>query len=186
MNKRQNIEWTVKLIGLISGLLVVTPAAGLSTDRDKPIEIEADAAELDDRTGITVYKGNVVVIQGSMHLYGSQLTILYNDDNTLKTATMVGQPAKFRQMPDNASRGEIDGKGIKIEYLASQDRLILTEDAELTQSGKLFRAYKIEYDTQQSKMIARKAEAGETTPSGKAAGQDTGRIKVILPPKKKE
>lgn len=182
MKNRQSIKWLI----LIAGNLILHQVGALSTDKDQPIEIEADAAELDDKTGITVYTGNVVVIQGSMHLNGNKLTITYNDDNTLKAATMIGKPATFRQMPDDQDQGEIDGKGIKIDYHASDNLLVMTEDAELTQNGKLFKAYKIEYDTEKSKMLARKAQAGEKTPSGKTAKSDSGRIKVILPPKKKK
>ncbi len=178
---RRSIKWFV----LLAGALFTAQLTALQSDQEQPIEIEADAAELDDRTGITVYSGNVIVIQGSMHLYGNKLTITYNDDNSLKTANMLGKPAKFRQMPDNKAQGEIKGKGIKIEYLASENILRLTEEAELVQKGKMFRAYKIDYDTEKSKMIARKAVAGEVTPSGKTAAKNAGRIKVILPPKQK-
>lgn len=172
------------IASLLAGVLLSGAAFALSTDREQPIQIEADAAELDDASGVTVYTGNVIVTQGSMRLVGNRLTLFYNEDNTLKTATMLGQPATFKQMPDDAAQGQIDGKGIKIDYLAAQDRLVLTEDAELTQNGKLFRAYNIEYDTKKAKMVARKANQGEATPSGKAAGSNTGRIKVILPPPK--
>lgn len=180
MKNRRCIKWLI----LISGMMAMGQVAGLSTDPDQPIEIEADAAELDDKTGITVYSGNVIVIQGSMHFYGNRLTITYTDDNSLKTATMLGKPASFKQRSDDKS--EIHGKGIKIVYHATKDKLIMTEEAELTQSGKMFRAYNIEYDTEKSKMIARKAVAGEATPSGKVAQNNSGRIKVVLPPKKKK
>ena len=40
-------------------LLVPLTAAALSTDRDQPIELEADQAELDNSTGVSVYSGNV-------------------------------------------------------------------------------------------------------------------------------
>ncbi len=182
MKSYHNMKWFCLVIGMVAASQV----SGLSSDPDQPIEIEADAAELDDASGITVYTGNVLVTQGSIRLRGDKLTITYNDDNSLKTATMVGHPATFRQMPDDQNKGEIEGKGIRIEYLAPKNRLVLTEDAELTQNGKLFKAYKIEYDTEKSKMIARKAKEGEITPSGKTAKKGSGRIKVILPPKKKK
>ena len=181
MKIRQSSKWLVLTVAILTTFQVVA----LSTDKDQPIEIEADAAELDDQTGITIYSGNVIVTQGSMRLHGNKLTITYNDDNSLKTASMLGTPASFKQVPDNKSQGEIDGKGIQIDYLATDNMLVMTEEAELTQSGKLFKAYKIEYDTEKSKMIARKAVAGEATPSGKEVKKDSGRIKVILPPKKK-
>lgn len=174
-----------KGIILAASILTFTQVAALSTDQDQPIQIEADAAELDDQTGVTIYSGNVIVIQGSMTIKGNKFTLIYNDDNSLKTATMLGSPASFHQTPDGNGKGDIDGKGFKIDYLAAVNKLILTEEAQLVQNGKLFKAYNIEYDTEKSKMIARKAVAGEATPSGKSAAKNTGRIKVVLPPKKK-
>lgn len=44
-------------------------------DRDKPIQIEADRASLDQLKGITVYEGNVVVTQGTILLRAAQVTV---------------------------------------------------------------------------------------------------------------
>ena len=43
------------------------PAAlwALASDREQPITVEADGVEINDRTGVSVYKGNVVIRQGS-------------------------------------------------------------------------------------------------------------------------
>jgi lipopolysaccharide export system protein LptA len=38
----------------------------LSSDREQPINLEADAADIDDLKGISIYTGNVVLTQGSM------------------------------------------------------------------------------------------------------------------------
>ena len=45
----------------LTAILGFAPATGqaLSTDREKPIVIEAAAAEADNRTQITVYRGDV-------------------------------------------------------------------------------------------------------------------------------
>ncbi len=53
---------------------------GLSTDREQPIEIEADTAELDDIKNISIYRGNVIVIRGSIRMTGDKMTI-YNTEN---------------------------------------------------------------------------------------------------------
>ena len=38
----------------LCGLLMSGAAGALSTDKDQPIEIEADSAELDDKKGVTL------------------------------------------------------------------------------------------------------------------------------------
>jgi len=37
-------------------------------DRSQPIQLEASRGQLDQKTGISVYEGNVVITQGSMRL----------------------------------------------------------------------------------------------------------------------
>ncbi|MDX1519199.1 MAG: LptA/OstA family protein, partial [Gammaproteobacteria bacterium] len=63
-------------------LVAIAPVTfALTTDKDQPIEIEADAAELDDRKNVTVYTGNVIVTQGSIRMTGEKMTVYYTDDN---------------------------------------------------------------------------------------------------------
>ena len=49
----------------------------LSTDRDQDIEIEADSLESDDTKGLAIYKGDVVIVQGTLKITGDHVTIQY-------------------------------------------------------------------------------------------------------------
>jgi lipopolysaccharide export system protein LptA len=156
------------------------PGLALSTDKDQPIEIEADFAELDDQRGVTVYKGNVVVTQGSLRLTGDLLTVNYDDDQQLQNVFLDGRPARFRQ---TSEKGEVtNGRGRRVEYHNKESLLILVNDAWLEQAGKQLSGHRISYDTERSVLTAR-AAPGSPQP---APGQTrTDRIKVIIPPKKK-
>ena len=77
MKIRPTKKQLLSLTSAFSGLLISSLVFALSTDREQPIQIEADAAELDDASGITVYTGNVLVTQGTMRLWGNRLTILW-------------------------------------------------------------------------------------------------------------
>lgn len=46
---------------LLSGL-----AHALPSDSSQPINIQADSAELDDKRGIAIYRGDVVITQGTL------------------------------------------------------------------------------------------------------------------------
>ena len=52
--------------------LVATSAAALPEDRTQPIHLEASRGQLDQKTGISVYEGNVTISQGSCLLYTSR------------------------------------------------------------------------------------------------------------------
>ncbi len=52
--------------GLAATLVLAAPtAAALPEDRNQPIHLEASRGQLDQKTGVSVYEGNVVITQGS-------------------------------------------------------------------------------------------------------------------------
>lgn len=53
---------------LTTGVLATNLAHALPDDRTKPIEIQANSAERDAKTGVTTYTGNVDIQQGSIHI----------------------------------------------------------------------------------------------------------------------
>ena len=67
------------------------PASALSTDREEPIEIEADSAEADDLKGITIYRGDVIITQGTLRITGSQVTIHYSKGNDFEKMITLGK-----------------------------------------------------------------------------------------------
>ena len=84
---------TLPLLGAVL-LLAIMPfsALGLSSDRNQPMTIEADRATLNEKTGNSVYEGNVHVQQGSLVLQGSKMTVQLND-NTIGKIILTGSPA---------------------------------------------------------------------------------------------
>ncbi|RKZ72022.1 MAG: hypothetical protein DRQ48_01570, partial [Gammaproteobacteria bacterium] len=44
------------IIFICAGLFFTVSAWALSTDKDQPIEIEANSADLDDEKGVTIYR----------------------------------------------------------------------------------------------------------------------------------
>ncbi len=163
-----------KLVGSIVCLVsvvVCSAAMALSSDSDQPLEIEADAAELDDIRGVIIYRGNVIVTQGSMRLYGDTMTIYYADDQKLKTIFMEGNPACFRQRPDNRDK-DVEAEALRMEYHAPQKLIVLIEEATVIQGRDRFSGNRIEYDTEGGVVRARKSASGKE------------RVKMVIQPKK--
>ena len=67
-------RWLTSLVTL-SFVCAAASALAEQGDRDKPIQIEADRASLDQLKGVTVYEGNVVVTQGTILLRAAQVTV---------------------------------------------------------------------------------------------------------------
>jgi lipopolysaccharide export system protein LptA len=151
-------------------LLSLLPAIGLGLtgDRDQPINVEADRATLNEKTGYNVYEGNVRLQQGTLVLQGSKMTVQLSD-NTIDTLVLTGDPAIYRQRPDGK---EFDrhAEAARIEYYAKEDRIILLENASVWQSGdKQLRSDRIVFDLKSDTVNAGNSKPGE-------------RVQITLPP----
>ncbi|AGS39152.1 MAG: lipopolysaccharide export system protein LptA [Cycloclasticus pugetii] len=150
---------------------VTTPLWALSTDKQKPVEVEADNFNLDDAKKITVYSGNVIITQGSMEIIADKVTI-HGVRGTTDKVIAIGNPVKFKQQPDG-NQGLIRGEANRFNYLVTKDTLVLLDDATLWQNGNTFASDRIEYDSKRSIVKAGDKKAGSK------------RVKVTLEPAKK-
>jgi lipopolysaccharide export system protein LptA len=149
-------------------LLVPALAWGLTSDRDKPIQIAADRATLDEKTGIGIYEGNVHMHQGTLQLRGSKMTVKLNN-NHIELITIEGNPARFSQRPDDADTDQQAEAG-HIEYHAREQRLILQGNANIRQQGREeFSSDRIEFNLRDN-----------TVNAGGSNGD--GRVHIILQP----
>lgn len=156
----------------------------LSTDKDQPIEVEADSAELDDVKNVSVYRGNVIVVQGSIRMTGDIMTVYYTEKDELQDLILDGKPATYRQMPDKGTIYDT-AEAMHMEYHELKSLIVLTDNALVTQEGLRFSGDRIEYDTALSKVKAWSKPPAETAEQG-TAPQDGGRVKIIIKKKKKE
>jgi lipopolysaccharide export system protein LptA len=123
-----------KFIVALSLASMTNCSLALSTDKQQDIQIEADSAEMDDMKGITIYRGNVVVDQGSIHMTGHTMTV-YNDDNDeTELVIMEGQPATYRQLPEDSKIYD-EAEALQMEYYALKDYVILIDKALVTQAA---------------------------------------------------
>jgi lipopolysaccharide export system protein LptA len=127
-------------------VLMMLPACAwaLSTDKDQPMRIEADRVELDDATGISTYRGNVKVTQGTLVITGDMMTI-YSKNNEIRKVIMDGNPATYRQRPDGKEQ-DVRASSRRMEYYTDPEHIILLKQAEVNQQGDQLRSERIEYD----------------------------------------
>ncbi|MCY1260253.1 Lipopolysaccharide export system protein LptA [compost metagenome] len=174
----------MRLVNTLPLLLSLAAAIGspaawaLPTDREQPIRVQADSAELDDRQGVAVYRGDVIVTQGSMKLTGHTVTLKQNKEGDIEIVTSVGKPAYFEQKPE-VDKPITQAYGITIQYFVTQNRVILIDQAKVIQEGNTFEGEKIVYDTQRQIVNAGRATGSQvTTPRP--------RIDMVIQPKKKQ
>lgn len=157
-------------------------AEALSSDREQPIVIEAGAAEADNRAQVTIYKGDVVITQGTLRITGDTVWIHYDDANTITKAISVGKPAKFRQLPDD-KEDYMTAHADRMEYHADKDLILLLGNARYGEGQDRITAQRIVYDSRRGRV-----KAGASPGDGQKAEDETqgsGRVRITITPKKK-
>lgn len=168
---------TIPLLLSLSSALFSAGAAALPTDREQPIRVQADSAELDDKQGVAVYRGGVVITQGTLKITGETVTITQTPKGDIDVFTSVGKPAYYEQQP-SADKQIVKAYGITIQYYASNERIVLIDQAKVIQEGNTFEGEKIVYDTKRQIVNAGRANGTSlTTPRP--------RIDMVILPKNK-
>ncbi len=110
----------------------ISPAA------DAPaVEIAADHWQADQRAGVAVYSGNVVITRGTARITAAEARLeLVN--GKLQAATIVGAPATFDLQP--ADGPPIKGQAQRIEYDAQAETAVLTGQARVAQGSDTLQA----------------------------------------------
>ncbi|MCX7256108.1 MAG: lipopolysaccharide transport periplasmic protein LptA [Polaromonas sp.] len=102
----------------------VLPAAAEKADRDKPMNIEADALRYDDLNQSSVFTGNVVITKGSTVIRGGQVNVSQDAQGYQKAIATAapGKLAYYRKKRDGVDEF-IEGEGERIEYDGHTDQV---------------------------------------------------------------
>jgi len=150
------------------------PAAAEKADREKDINIAADAGSLDDKTRVAVWDGNVVITQGTMRITAAKVTVR-EDAERFKSYVATGAPVTFRQKRDQAD-DYIEGWAARAEFDDRSAKLKLYDKARLKSVQGEITGDLITYDTN--------LELFEVT-GGPQSGMPSARVKAtLIPPKK--
>ena len=155
-----------KLVFALVFMLVLSGYANaLSDDSTKPINIQADSAEINDITGISTYKGNVEIVQGSMRLTGD-VVVLETKNKKVKKITAKGKLSTFKQQTDDGRL--INAEAEKMVYSITENKIVLTNNAKLTEAGNTFTSDSITFFTDK-----------EIVKAGSTSGNDRVNIMVF-------
>jgi len=160
-------------LGLAAIMTVVT-AHALPDDRKQPIEIAANSAERNGKTGVTTYTGNVDIRQGSIHI-AADTVVLNSKNDELTHIQANGTPATYTQQlsgPDD----KVDASASQIHFDVAKDQITLQGNGSLKQQGSSISGDHIEYDTKSERVRAQAAESGSS--------DNSRRITVVIPPAK--
>lgn len=86
---------------LLANLLFWLASVGfaLKTDTALPLTIEADHATFNRLTGVSIYEGHVVVVQGTSTLLADKIVTQSDKINRLESLVATGNPAYYQTQP---------------------------------------------------------------------------------------
>ena len=117
-----------------------------SDDSEKPIHITADTAELNDKTGVSIYRGEVEMVQGTIILTGDIITVYSKDDEVTKMIS-VGDLATYTETTDE---GEIVyAESEEMIHNSLEKKVELFRRGKVTKNGNIIRSDYILYLTEE-------------------------------------
>lgn len=147
------------LLGLVLCCGLAPPTAALESDKDAPIEVQADSAELDDKQSISLYLGNVEVQQGSMRIQADEVLVHHKDDRRPRKIIAIGNPARYRQLLDDDPE-EVRANAQRMELEVDREEVTLIDDAELIQGEDRFASDRIVYNRTTDRLTAGSSASG--------------------------
>lgn len=161
------------LIMLLGALVIRQEAVALTADRQHPIHIQADTAVIDNTKGTSIYRGNVIIEQGTLLINADEIEIITSNREVIQIIASADTDSKklahYEQLPDD-SDDRVIADARKIVYLVQEERLHLSGNGTLKQAKDVLKGELIYYDVRQGIM------------SLKSTSKD-GRIDMTINPK---
>ena len=165
-NVSKNINHSADFLGasFILPIFILSMAFSPSwaDQSSQPIQISADNAQSIGNLGQTIYRGNVIVEQGSLLLRGDMVTVtaFYNSNTSeedlekYSAIEAIGKPAFFHQH-DNSGLVTVKAEAKKLEYFIESGIIRLQGNASIDQAGYIVTGDKIEYSTHMQSIKAK-------------------------------
>ncbi len=137
--------------------LLAVPLCVLAGDNDRqlPVRLRADRIDVDQKKGLSLYRGNVVFSQGTLRLSAARAEV-QSRANTLETVTAEGKPVTFRHRPEGLAEF-IEGEASRAVYHAPTRRVDLYGAVQVQRGRDLFRSAVLHYDIENQSMVGESA-----------------------------
>ena len=163
----------IRSLPLLAILMIPQLALALASDRGKPIEIESNSADIDNKKGVSIYRGDVVMVQGTTRITGDTVTIYSKERSVTKViAKGVNTRAYYEEQQDKG-QGTLQAWGHTINYDVLKENIELIKNAELAQKGDTFKGENIHYNLTLQTVNAK----------GKPREGNSGRVQMVIQPR---
>jgi lipopolysaccharide export system protein LptA len=172
--QQRSIRALVALFTL--GVACAVPGVTLAekSDRNKPVNVEADKLTIDDNKKESVFEGNVTLTQGTLTLKADRI-VVKQDAGGFNYGFAYGKPSYFRQKREGFEE-YIEGFAERLEYDGKKDKMQMFTNAEIRKGSDEVKGDYISYDavTEFYQVIG--------GPSVASTGNPKGRVRATIQP----
>ncbi len=160
-------------------VLAATAGRAERSDRDKPVNLEADQVTVDDNKQTATFIGKVVLTQGTLVIRGDRM-VVQQDADGFKYGVAYGNLASFRQKREGYDE-YIDGYAERIEYDSKAEKLQMFNRAYLKKANDDVRGNYISYEiaTEFFRVLGGGKQAA-------TAANPEGRVRAVIQPKSRD
>ena len=158
-------SWTL-LMAAIFLLAMPGPLLALKTDRQQPLEVNADSTEGSLGDGIATLRGNVEIRQGSM-LIRADIAEVEKVDGRVRKFELNGNPVHLQQ--EIEEEGVVTAEAKNVVYMVATGIVTLTGEADVIHPQYHISGEVLEYDM-------------NTQHFQGSGGDGNGRIRIRLEP----
>ncbi len=144
----------------------------LDSDSEQPATLEANDFELDLKTGVRTYRGDVLYRQGSIRLECDELVTYFNDEGELDKAFCTGDPGRFKQRPEDSEEDMI-GKAREITLDQIKELVTLKSNAQVEQGNQQMSGRLLTYNLATEKVIVKGDKKAPTKTTTQKSGEQT-------------
>ncbi|MDR0440425.1 MAG: lipopolysaccharide transport periplasmic protein LptA [Candidatus Accumulibacter sp.] len=165
-----------------TALLLSFPVHAEKSDREKPINVEADRVSLDDIKKVQIFQGNVVMTQGTTQLRADKLVVTQDADGFQVGEATGGTNglAHFRQKLDGKDE-YIEGEAERIAHNTRREKTEFFRRAWVKSGQDEVRGHYISYEAPTEKYVVTSASGN----SRSASGESQARVRAIIQPRNK-
>jgi lipopolysaccharide export system protein LptA len=130
---------------LLAASLSLSPIAlGKSSDRNQPMDVQADNTDavMEDNSDSTL-NGNVVITQGTLQIKADR-AIIHRSKGDIDKVTLTGGPVVMKQVNDSGE--PMNAQASTIVYTLSSDLILLSGNVTIEQPRGSMRGENVKYD----------------------------------------
>jgi lipopolysaccharide export system protein LptA len=147
------------LVSILAGLFCSAAGWALPEDEEQPIHIVSREIIRDETAGLTVYRGAVVMRQGTLRIEADEITMHQDGRSDIERVVASGAPAKLQQQLTEGSE-TVYAMANHIEYRRRRALVELSEQASLTRGQSVLSAATIRYSINREVLRAFSAAGG--------------------------